>query len=283
MPLIEYTCLVEGSEAIHVIKPDQDGANDNQYVLIFEGARDWSLACISGDWEWQSVTECMSMAACYLADPAGPRTKTVAVGSKAHARAPEADFCIGAELQMAKVPPSSGDTYGRLTIKLEQDSQEPFFRARSWKGMDDRTFRLYRTDEELERLGRLFQRHEEASYEPVFTSTINDWFMPWHLRVDSSLAWLALPEIMQQSVEHVREQCPAGFSKFWLESIMALELPSTILCPRCAAYFPRPTNERWKKVCRGCYRNQVPTSYTREQISAVSIVKPWLSAEKDES
>lgn len=57
MPLIEYTCLVEASEAIHVIKPDEPGANGNQYVLIFEGVRDWSLACITGDWEWQSVAE----------------------------------------------------------------------------------------------------------------------------------------------------------------------------------------------------------------------------------
>jgi hypothetical protein len=283
MPLIEYTCLVEGSEAIHVIKPEQPGANNNQYVLIFEGVRDWSLACITGDWEWQSVTECMNMAADYLADPAGARTKAFAVGSRAHARAATSDFWIGAELQMAKVLPSSGDTYGRLTIKLEQDSQEPFFRAHSWRGMDDRTFRIYRKDEELERLGRLFQRLEEASYEPVFTSTINDWFMPRHLRANSSLAWLALAEIQQQSVKHIREQCPAGFSKFWLESIAALELPSTALCPKCAAYFPRPINERWKKVCLGCYVNQNPTSYTREQISAASIVKPWLSAQNNEN
>jgi hypothetical protein len=46
MPVIEYTCLAEGDEVLHVIKPAESGANDNQYVVIFENARDWSLACI---------------------------------------------------------------------------------------------------------------------------------------------------------------------------------------------------------------------------------------------
>lgn len=281
MPLIEYTCLVEDTEAIHVIRPDESGANDNQYVIIFEGVRDWSLACISGDWEWASITECMSMSASYLADPAGPRTKTFAVGSRARWRSPEADHCIGAEVQMAKILPSSGDSYGRLTIKLDSSAQEPFFRAHGWKGIDDRTFRIYRKDEELERIGRLFQRLEEASYEPIFTSSINSWFMPWHLKDTSDLAWLAMAETQRRSVEHIREHCPAGFSKFWLESITDFELPGTALCPRCGGYFARPINERWKKTCLGCYQNNNPTSYTREQISAASIVKPWLVAEKD--
>ncbi|WP_313031947.1 hypothetical protein [Massilia alkalitolerans] len=278
MPFIEYTCLVEGSEALHVIKPDEPGANDNQYVLIFEGIRDWSLACITGDWEWQSVVERMNMAASYLAATDGPRTKTFAVGSMARTRAPEADFCVGAELQMAKILPSSGDTYGRLTIRLEKDSQEPYFRAHSWKGMDDRTFRIYRKDNELERLGRLFQRLDEASFEPVFTTAINDWFIPWRLRDPSSLAWLALPEIQQRCIGHIRESCPAGFSKFWTESIAALELPCAAQCPKCKAYFPRRVNERWRKVCLGCYRDEMPTSFTREQISAASIITPWLES-----
>lgn len=157
MPRIEYTCLVEETEAIHVIRPDESGANDNQYVIIFEGARDWSLACITGDWEWESISECMSMSADYLADPAGPRTKTFAVGSSARWRTPEADRCVGAEVRMAKILPSSGDSYGRLTIKLDSNAQEPFFRAHRWRGIDDRTFRIYRKDEELERMGAYFK------------------------------------------------------------------------------------------------------------------------------
>ena len=36
MLVIEYACLVDGEIALHIAKPAEAGANDNQYVLIFE-------------------------------------------------------------------------------------------------------------------------------------------------------------------------------------------------------------------------------------------------------
>jgi hypothetical protein len=278
MPVIEYTCLVEGDEVLHLIKPTEPDANDNQYVVIFENARDRSLACITGDWEWESVAGCMSLSADFLADPEGPKSKTFAVGGLSRVRALRESFLIGAELRVAKVSPPSGDSYGRLTLRLDTDAQEPIFVAKKWRGIDDRTFRIYRTDEEFERLGRLFQRLEEASFEPVFTSSINDWFMPSHLCERGGLAWLASAERFQRSVEHILEICPAGFAGFWEEAIGDFELPDTAQCPKCKGLFARLVNERWRKICLGCYRDSTPTSYTREQIAEASHVKPWLKA-----
>lgn len=278
MPVIEYTCLAEGDEVLHLIKPTEPGANDNQYVVIFENARDWSLACITGDWEWEAVAESMSLSANFLADPEGPKSKTFAVGGLSRNRALKESFLVGAELRMAKAAPSSGDSYGRLTIRLDTVAQEPFFVSRRWRGIDDRTFRIYRTDEEFERLGRLFQRLEEASFEPVFTSSINDWFMPYHLRERGDLAWLVTAERLQRSAEHILEYCPAGFARFWEVAIGDFELPDTAQCPKCKGFFPRSANERWRKICLGCYRDSKPTSYTHEQIAEAGNIKPWLEA-----
>lgn len=105
--------------------------------------------------------------------------------------------------------------------------------------------------------------------------------MPWHLRGSTGPAWLAMAETQRRSVEHIKEHCPEGFSKFWLESITDFELPTTALCPKCDGYFARPIDEPWKKICLGCYLNNTPTSYTREQILAAGIVEPWLMAETD--
>lgn len=278
MPVIEYTCLAEGDEVLHLIKPTEPGANDNQYVVIFENARDCSIACITGDWEWEAVAECMSLSADFLADPEGPKSKTFAVGGLSRAWAQREIFLIGAELRMAKISPSSSDSHGRLTLRLGTEAQEPFFVATRWKGIDDRTFRIYRTDAEFERLGRLFQRLEEASFEPVFTSSINDWFMPSHLLARGDLQWVASPERFQRSVEHIREICPAGFARFWEEAFGDFELPVAAQCPKCEGFFPRAVDERWRKICLGCYRNSTPTSYTRAQIAEAGNVKPWLKA-----
>jgi hypothetical protein len=195
------------------------------------------------------------------------------------AQALRESFLIGAELRMAKATPSSGDSHGRLTLRLDTVAQEPFFCATRWRGIDDRTFRIYRTDEEFERLGRLFQRLEEASFEPVFTSSRNDWFMPSHLQESGDLAWLAMTDRLQHSAQHILENCPAGFARFWEVALGDFELPDTAQCPKCKGFFPRPTDERWRKICLGCYRDSKPTSYTREQIAEAGNVKPWRQAQ----
>lgn len=236
------------------------------------------MPAFTGDWEWDAVAECMSMSADFLADPEGPKSKTFAVGGLSRAQALKESFLVGAELRMAKASPSSGDAYGRLTLRLDTVAQEPFFVARRWRGIDDRTFRIYRTDEEFERLGRLFQRLEEASFEPVFTSSINTWFIPHHLWERGDLAWLASAERLQRSAEHIHENCPAGFARFWQVAIGDFELPDTAQCPKCNGFFPRPADERWRKICLGCYRDSKPTSYTQEQITEAGNIKPWLEA-----
>ena len=276
MTVIEYCCLVEGSESLHVIRPQSAGANNNQYVLIFEGARDWSLFTASGDWEYEAVSHCLGKAADHLADSNSSRTGSFSVGSLARWRREDGGYAVGAEVSVAKIDPVSGDRLGRFTIRLGHDAQEPFIRARTWSGIDDRTFRIYRTDEEMVFLGRLLQRLESASYEIVFESDRNDWFMPDAFRFGGDLGLLARESKVRISREHIADVCPGGFVKFWLALMDEIELPDVAQCLNCKGFFPRPEGKTWLKWCLGCYRKTAPTSYSLSEIDSRSTMASWL-------
>lgn len=275
MTVIEYCCLVEGSETVHVLRPQLTGANDNQYVLIFQGARDWSLLGLVGDWEYASVWRCLDMAANRLADDAARRTGTFAVGSLA--RGPLAsEHAVGAEVSFAKVAPDSGDMFGRFTIRLADDAQAPFMFSRKWRGIDDRTFRIYRTDAELALIGRLLQRLDDAYFEPVLESRRSAWCMPSCFNSLDNLEQLAMTEKVGICKEHITEMSPGGFINFWLALFDGLELPYVAKCPDCKGLFSRRTDQQRRKKCLGCYRRTKPTTYSQADIDNAAVIAPWL-------
>jgi hypothetical protein len=276
MIAIEYCCLVEGSESLHVIRPQLDGANDNQYVFIFEGARDWSLITLIGDWEYEAVSHCLAAAANNLLDNEDRRTSSVAVGSLARWGRMKEEHFVGAEVSFAKIAPASGDMFGRFTIKLDEDAQTPFVLARKWRNINDRTFRIYRTDAELMRIARLLKRLEQASFDPVLESEQNDWFIPNWVRFGGTLDALALRRRLLTCRDHIAEVCPGGFSKFWLELLDGLELPDITRCPNCEKYFTRRVEDTWWKICLGCYHGNASTSHTKSEIDSAVAITPWL-------
>lgn len=276
--VVEYCCLVDASESLHVLRPQLAGANDNQYVIIFQGERDWSLLALTGDWEYAAVSHCLSLATNMLVGRDAPRTGSYAVGSLARGRNSDAGHMVGAEVSVAKVAPASGDMFGRLTIRLGEDAQPPYLRARRWSGIDDRTFRIYRTDAELAKIGRLLLRIEEAQFEPVFESDHNAWFMPDVFRRGSAFALesLVMSKNLHICKQHVRDVCPSGFSEFWLALFCELDLPELARCPSCKGFFSRPTGQTWRKICFGCYRGEAPSAFQKSEIDSVAVIAPWL-------
>ncbi|WP_426320481.1 hypothetical protein [Pseudoduganella sp. R-43] len=283
--LIEYCCLVEGSETLHLIRPQENGANDNQYVFIFEGISDRAVLCLIGDWEFESVMHCFEAAGTYLTEPAGPSRKTFSVGSLARAGSSEEGFAVGAKVAIEKATSRTNDSTGRFTLTIADDAQTPFIQARRWKGIDDRTFRINRTDVEFERIGRLFGRLESATFDVIFETTTRSWFLPSFLITPSEhhtfLGALALESQLRGCISHINEICPSGFSSIWTTALSELQSFESAKCVCCDGYFARNIGEKWKKKCIGCFYGNPPTSHTEEEIANASIVKPWLLTLKD--
>lgn len=276
MFLVEYCCLVEESETLHVLRPQLAGANDNQYVLIFEGERDWSLITLIGDWEYEAVSSCLAGAANQLGENEERRISSMAVGSLARWGRLKDDYAVGAEVSFAKIATNSGDMFGRFTIRLADDAQTPFVRARKWRGINDRTFRIYRTDSELTRIGRLLQRLEAASFDPVLESDQNDWFIPNWVKFGGDLQALARRRKARICKDYIAEVCPGGFSKFWLALFDEFKLPDIAKCPNCKKYFPRAVDDTWWKICHGCYSGKGSTSHTKAEIDSAVELAHWL-------
>lgn len=274
--LVEYCCLVDGSESLHVLRPHEAGGNDSQYVFIFQGERDWSLLALVGDWEYEAVSRCLTKAANILVGSDTPLTGHFAVGSLARARDVDSGFVVGADVSVAKVAPASGDMFGRFTIRLGADAQVPYLRARRWSGIDDRTFRIYRTDVELARIGRLLQRLDYADFDTVFQSDQNAWFMPNALYHGGALESLVVAKNVMFCKQHILDVCPSGFAEFWLAFFESLDVPEVAKCPHCKGFFSRPTGQAWRKACLGCYGGKTSSAFSKFQIENAVLASPWL-------
>ncbi|WP_426167444.1 hypothetical protein [Pseudoduganella sp. R-34] len=288
--LIEYCCLVEGSEALHVLRPREPGANDNQHVLVFQGARDWALLCLNGDWEYEAAMHCLCLAAGYLAEGDGTRRKSFSVGSYSKAGVPQARFAVGAKVEVARGEENYG-SLGRLSIRLADDAQQPFQRTGTRSGISDLNFSVNRTNEELSQIGKLISRLAQASFEPVFESARNDWFVPHFLdevleRFPISLDALAHGGRVLNATAHIAEVCPAGFSSLWLDALSEIPTFEVATCLDCEGYFPRRLGQKWMKQCIGCHGGNPATAFNKEALDGANRVEPWLvactSGENDE-
>lgn len=280
--LIEYCCLVEGSEALHVLRPQEPGANDNQYVLAFQGARDWALLCLNGDWEYEAAMHCLCLAAGYLAEEDETRRKSFSVGSYAKAGVHQARFAVGAKVEVVRGDENYG-SLGRLSIRLADDAQPPFQRTGTRSGICDLNFSVVRSSGELSQIGKLISRIEQTSFEPVFESARNDWFVPRFLdevleRFPISLDAVAHGGRVLNAKAHIAEICPAGFSSLWLDALSEIPTFEVATCLDCEGYFPRRLGQKWMKQCIGCHGGNSSTAVNKEALDGANHVEPWLIA-----
>lgn len=276
MLVIEYACLVDGEIALHIAKPTETGANDNQYVLIFERKDNVAAACFVGDWEFESVMHCFERATEYLMAPDEHLSRKFGQTKTKVDEGWELSSLIDATVEIIKTSDKS-EHLRRLTIKLPFEAQQPVFWAAKWAGIDDRTFRIYVTDEELRSIGRLFQRFKEATFEPIMTSSITNWFTEPLLSTDS-VRQLAYPERVTHAIDHILNECPAGLASHWIKLFDRVHRPVRSRCASCRNYFlVEPADAKWKTRCRGCHFGELPTSFTKDQIEAAGRGEPWLS------
>lgn len=118
---VEYACIVEGDLSLHIAQPRNDGSNSNHYAVVFEQRSGTSIACIVGDWEYESFFSCLTQLGEYITQNGIPSSKRIAVG-----RFPKSNFFIPASIELRR--PSDGGLF-RLTFVLDNIAQEPHFQS----------------------------------------------------------------------------------------------------------------------------------------------------------